>query len=205
MPSTTITQPLLDQARAGQQEPLIRAILDILKRALTASRVPAQEVEDLRQGRLLTILQKLIDGRVEPGREDGYVWRSGETIAISFFRKNRRKMLSLDTMQEIEEVPPSSRDTATREAHLATQVEMLREVLRGKDLSSEESQLLHDVYVKGIGIGALAEEELRQNPEIRKGRNAGTQRTLSQARNAVDQRLTRARYKLELALRRRLS
>ncbi len=204
MPST-ITQALLQQAQAGQREPLTRVIQEILTKALLTSRVPAQEVDDLMQEKLLTILEKLTGGQVTPGKEDGYVWRCGTMIAVSFFRKNRRKMLPLETMKENDEVPPSSRDTATREAAMAARVEVLRDVLRGNELSPEESLLLHEVYVNGTGIGELAERELEQNPVVRKGHHAGTRRTLVQARNAVDQRLTRARLKLEAALRRRLS
>lgn len=167
------------------------------------NRVPAQEVEDLCQDKVPIILGKLLEGRVEPGKEDGYIWRCGETLAISFFRKNRRAFAPL----EEEDVPaaPSSENTDRREQLLGEQVKLLREVLAGKTLSPAESQLLRDVYVRGVSIGELAERELRQNPLILRGPHAGAARTLEQARNSVDQRLTRARLKLTAEMRRRTS
>lgn len=168
--------------------------------------MPTQEVEDLCQDKLLLILGKLVEGRVEPGKEDGYVWRCGETLAISFFRKTRRAPVLLEEGQEEEiPAPTSSQDGTRKEKKLEEGVKRLREVLRSKALSPAEQQLLQDVYVNQVPIGELAERELQQNPLLLRGPHAGTRRTLEQARNSVDQRLTRARLKLTAAMKRALS
>lgn len=203
MPSPTITPLLLTQAQEGQRDPLALAVQEVLRKALFARRVPAQEIEDLCQEKLPTILGKLLEGRVEPGKEDGYVWRCGETLAISFFRKNKGKFVPLE--EEEIAAPSSSESVSRKEIALAKRVKLLREVLAGKTLSAAESQLLRDVYVSQIPIGDLAERELRQNPLIQRGPHAGATRTLEQARNSVDQRLTRARLKLTAELTRRIA
>lgn len=201
MPSPTITPHLLAQAQAGQRDPLALATQEVLRKALLSKRVPAQEIEDLCQEKLPTILGKLLEGRVEPGKEDGYVWRCGETLASNFFRKNKRKFVPLEE-DEIT-APPSSKNADQKEHALAEQVKLLRDVLAGKVLSSQEKALLQDVYVAHIPIGKLAERDLSQNPYIQRGPHAGSARTLEQARNTVDQRLTRARLKLMAEMKRR--
>ncbi len=206
MSTPTITPGLLAQAREGIRDPLAVAVLDILKRALARSRIPAQDVDDLCQHKVLKILEVLIAGRVEPGNEDAYVWRCGETSAISYFRKKKRPSVEFE-----EDTTPGEQgqgeeeETQEREARLQRQVEALREVLAGKELSPADVGLLRQVYVAHTSLEQLAREELNRNPTIRKGPQAGAPKTLAQARNSVDQRLTRARQRLSAILQRRLS
>jgi DNA-directed RNA polymerase specialized sigma24 family protein len=163
-------------------------------------------VEDLCQQKVLKILERLIDGRVEPGKEDAYVWRCGETTAISHFRKKNIRFVPLeeDAPHDPQE-PASGEDAQAQEDHLQSRIEALREVLAGEELSPADRKLLWRVYVENVSPEELTREELAKNPTIRRGPQAGLPRTPEQARNSVDQRLTRARQRLSVILRRRMS
>lgn len=191
-PLPTITPQLLQQARQGQPEPLTLAVRELLMRAVLARRVPVQDAEDIVQDKILKILSALLSGRAE-GREDGYVWRCGETSAISYFRKQKRLPIPVDGDDfEGHQAPDDGRSKLEEEQELKTQAELLHEILEGKELPEVARTLLEQVYVHELSIDELARRELESHPA---GRD-GTPRTLGQARNTLDQRLTRARKKL---------
>lgn len=69
-----------------------------------------------------------------------------------------------------------------------------------KNLKEEEQYLLQSVYVNQTPIEDLAEEVLNLHPLVLKGSRVGQPRTIEQARNLVDQRLTRVRQKMKIAI-----
>jgi DNA-directed RNA polymerase specialized sigma24 family protein len=201
----TITPGLLARAREGDRNPLAASVLDVLQRALSSRSIPPSEVEDLSQQKVLKILEKLIEGRVDPGKEDAYVWRCGETTAISHFRKKNIRFVPLEDSPHDPQEPASEEDAQAQEDHLQRQIEELREVLAGEELSPADRRLLWRVYIEEVPMKDLIKEELDENPTIRRGPQAGLPRTPEQARNSVDQRLTRARQRLSVILQGRRS
>jgi DNA-directed RNA polymerase specialized sigma24 family protein len=198
-----ITSDLLAQGREGVRDPLALAVLDLLKQALLARRVPAQEVDDLCQHKAPRIVEVLLAGRAEPGKEDAYVWRCGETTAFSYFRQRGQRFTELD--EDTAHLQEKEDDAQEQEVHRQRQVDELRRVLEGEELPGDERELLHRVYTLQLPIEQLAKEELTRNPTFLRGARVGAPRTLAEARNSVDQRLTRARKRLGEILKRRVS
>jgi DNA-directed RNA polymerase specialized sigma24 family protein len=205
MPPPTITPDLLAQARGGDCNPLAAAVLAVLQWALSSRRIPPPDVEDLCQQKVLKILENLIEKRVDSGKEDAYVWRCGETTAISYFRKKNIRFVPLEDSPHDPQEPASEEDAQAQEDHLQRQIEELRKVLAGEELSPADRRLLWRVYVEEVPMKDLIKEELDENPTIRRGPKTGLPRTPEQARNSVDQRLTRARQRLSVILQRRRS
>jgi len=79
------------------------------------------------------------------------------------------------------------------------QTHLYREAL--KALSETERRLLDARLVEHKSISELAEEDLVLHPLMLKGSRAGEPRTIDEARDAVDQRLTRIRQKLRLEVK----
>lgn len=198
-----ITSHLLAQGREGGRDPLALAVLEILKRALLTRHVPAQEADDICQQKAPKIIEILLAGRVEPGKEDAYVWRCGETSASSYFRQRGQRFTELD--EDTTHLQEKEDDAQEQEDRRQRRVDELREVLEGKELSRNDRELIHRVYVLETPIEKLAEEELAQRPTVLRGDRVGAPRTLAEARNSVDQRLTRARQRLGEILKRRVS
>ncbi len=67
-------------------------------------------------------------------------------------------------------------------------------------ISDADRELLIEIYFKNRSIEELSEEDLIKQPVVQKGLRAGNRRTISEARNAIDQRLTRARVQLKRAI-----
>jgi len=150
---------------------------------------------------------------------DTLVWRTAKNRVIDEQRRRQRELrsrhLSIDNAEERENGFYSPGQAALDEYILTEWEEKEREredderVEQAKkslwslvdELKDGEKRLLQAVFVEERPIEELAEDELARSPTVMRGPNRGEPRTIEQARNYVDQQITRVRKKL-LALQR---
>jgi DNA-directed RNA polymerase specialized sigma24 family protein len=108
--------------------------------------------------------------------------------AVVSGKEGRRKpVLEKLDRQRAREWENDRRSRESKESQLALVKEGLAR------LPEKEHQLLEAVYVNGESIDALAKKELDNDPTVQRGSRKGELRTITEARCAVDQRLSRAR------------
>lgn len=193
---------LIDLARQGDREPLASALRDMLLKCLLRQKVPLPDAEDLVQHKVLKLLRYLEGGRATPGKEEPYVVRCGNNLAKSFFRTHQRQQERFEDQDPSEEGEPedSSRFRDEEEEQRREHFRDLDAVLESGVISEAEKELLEDVYLREIPIEELARRDLAANPKVLRGPRKDTPRTPEQARNTLDQRLTRARARVQAAM-----
>ncbi len=174
------------------------AIRDRLTRAARYAGVRELDVEDVVQSRVLAVLSALSRGPV-PDSPEAYVWRAGLNAAKDWHRRQ-----AAGVRGRTHGVDPEDLDrlgTAPDEVDGKETAEDLRrvvdEALDDPRMPEAHRAVIDAHYLRGEDIEELALQELRERPVAK----SGNPRTLEQARQTVDQRLTRARNWLRKRLR----
>lgn len=172
------------------------ALLGELRRA----RIVGDDADDAAQDKVLKLVRILLAGATAPGSERAYVERTAQRAAADFFRRRKRRRevelfdesVGDEAPRELVKEPPGLGADAVSARQAADHLgELLRPGSKMPDAYRAAIAAIHGH--PPISIETLAAEELARSPRSRDG----TARTIKQARNVVDQRLTRARKWLQ--------
>lgn len=176
----------------GARDELAGALRDEALRVLSMNGVPPQARDDLAQAVTLTVLDRIVDGGVAPGFEDGYVAVAAKNRARDWHREESG-VYDKRAMIDEEAIPSTTPDPhAVLEQHendermrlLAHRVSGLLDIAPAR-----YREALVAVYLEGVPIDVLVERELaRERPWP-----DGDLRARTRARARVDKLLQRAR------------
>jgi len=179
-------------------EEIRRLLIDQLRR----EGLQPADCDDVAQQKCAKLVGKLIEGKAAPGSEVAYITKTAKRGACDAHRRRQRRSRETElpgdapssdensnTVPEgLRVIPPQLDDRRERAKQFAEAVQRLL------DEDSTMPARYRAVLSKAHGhppmsIEELAREELRANPRTRDGRT----RTAKQARDTIDQHLSRAR------------
>jgi RNA polymerase sigma factor (sigma-70 family) len=189
------------QVRAAADDVRFREARDALAGALRAEAirvlvmngVPAEVREDLAQAVTVNVLGRIIEGRVEPGFEDGYLAVAAKNRARDWHRETsgvyeKTEVYEEDFFPSPTPDPQAALESAESEREIAQLTERLRAVVQCAPPRYRE--VLVAVYLEGVAIDALVDQELFREWPLMADDPIATRR---RARARVDKLLQRAR------------
>lgn len=150
-------------AKAHARDELACVLRDEAVRVLALNGVSAQAREDLAQAVTLSVLERIVDGVVEPGFEDGYLAVAAKNRARDWHRGSSgvyEKTESYD--EDLFASPDLDPCAALERAEDANDARALAErvALVLADAPARYRDALVAVYIEGVPIDALVDEEL---------------------------------------------
>ena len=176
------------------RDALATAISDRLLVAIRHGGVPLREVPDVAQDTVMAVLDALVAGKSKQSTT-AFTWRAGVNAARDWYRRERvrgRDVTERADVSDLEQTmvlrDPRENDSAKDAKEKLACVGEAWDRLRPAD---REVLLKH--IVEGVSIDELARRELAANPVSK----SGEARTFKQARDAMDQKIHRARERLK--------
>ena len=137
-----------------------------------------------------------------------YLRKAADNKVFDYFKSKSHgtnREISIDELEEsaalsgrrnpMDRVVWKEWEVEQRQQYDEDQVQLLHKGL--SRLSDDDRELLTIVYSDEKQIEKLAKEELARNPRVLRGSRTGQPRSIEEARDAVDQRLCRARKRLQ--------
>ncbi len=157
-----------------------------------------EDAKDLAQEKCTSVLNHLLAGSIETGKEEAYVFRSGRYAAMDFLRQKKRQ----GTKSHFDEKNPGRRVILTNIDENEVKDgkrEILLQVLKDPKMPVAYREALQKRYIDAVPLETLIDEELKRSPMD----SHGCPLSRKQARNAVDQVLSRARRWVKERVRQR--
>jgi DNA-directed RNA polymerase specialized sigma24 family protein len=176
----------------GARDELAGALRAEALRILAMNGVAQQARDDLAQAVTVTVLERIIDGAVAPGFEDGYVAVAAKNRARDWHREesgvyDKRAMIDEDAIPSTTPDPYAALESAENEERMRALAKRVHNVLEIAPARYREA--LVAVYLDGVPIDTLVEQELVREwpwPD-------DDARARARARARVDKLLQRAR------------
>ena len=173
--------------RRVAEERLAAAVHALLLLSLRKHRVDT-DAEDIAQEKVCGLVQCLMAGAATTGREEQYVWVAGKNAAIDDARRPyRRRLSSLTRDDGVERELPEGGSSLDQRHEVREQARWIAHLLRERGPPRAYKEVLRRLFLEEVPLDDLVREEL-----ARPGRS-GAVRSEEQARNVVDQRISRAR------------
>lgn len=193
---------LVAAVRAGREEPerraaeerLAAAVCALLLLSLRKHRV-VRDAEDIAQEKVCGLVQRLMAGAANTGREEQYVWVAGKNAAIDDARRpSRRRLSSLTRDDGAEQELPEGGSSLDQRHEVREQARWVAHLLREPGPPRAYKEVLRRLFLEEVPLDDIVREELARPAR------SGAVRSEEQARNAVDQRISRARSWLRTRL-----
>lgn len=181
-----------DDAWRDAHNDLARALRDEAMRVLVVNGIPPQARDDLAQGVTVSVLERVVNGGVAHGFEDGYVAVAAKNRARDWHREQSgvyEKMGAVedDLLPASDPDPHSALERAEEGERLERLADRVAAVL--ETAPARYREVLVAVYLEGVPIDSLVDQELFREWPI----DDDVVATRRRARARVDKLLQRAR------------